>query len=59
MPLRPEMFDKAELIRDALFAAVEKRNLQFLFEGKERKDYRAWLKKPREYKEMVRSLEWF
>jgi len=53
------MFDKAELIRDALFAAVEKRNLQFLFEGKERKDYRAWLKKPREYKEMVRSLEWF
>lgn len=57
--LRPEMFDRSQLIRDALFAAVERRDLQFMFEGEERKGYQAWLKKPKAYKEMVRTLGWF
>lgn len=59
MDLRPEMFDRGQLIKDALFAAVERRGLQCLFEGKEFKDYLLWLKKPKAYKKMVRSLGWF
>lgn len=58
-PLRPEMFDQVELSRDAVFAAIERRELQFLLEGKEREEYRQWLKKPKAYKAMVRSLGWF
>lgn len=57
--LRPEMFDQVELTRDALFAAIERRELQFLLEGAEREGYREWLKKPKAYKEMVRGLGWF
>ena len=57
--LRPEMYDRVELTRDAVFAAIERRELQFLLEGAEREDYRKWLKKPKAYKKMVRELGWF
>ncbi len=57
--LRPEMFDKVELSRDAVFAAIERRELQFLLEGQERQEYQRWLKKPKAYKQMVRNLGWF
>jgi hypothetical protein len=59
MDKRPETFEQSELIRDALFAAIERRELQFLLQGEVREGYRTWLKKSKEYKKMVRSLGWF
>lgn len=59
IPLNPDRFEKSQLMPDAIFAAIEKRQLQFLLRGKERKAYQNFLKQSKEYKAMIRQLNWF